>query len=80
MHTITVKIPDVLERRLSCAARKQHTTRSDLVRHAIENYVENDLPRQDRPTAFDLLGEFIGSVEGPEDLATGQRHLEGYGR
>ena len=80
MHTLTVKLPDALEHRLVSAAKKQHTTRSDLVRRAIENYVDNDLASEDRPTAFDLLHDFIGSVDGPEDLATDKRHLEGYGR
>ena len=31
-------------------------------------------------SCFDVMKEYIGSFEGPEDLATNPKYMEGYGR
>jgi len=79
MTTVTTKMPEALARKLGVAAKRQHTSRSALVRSAVEKYIEGDLPDASRPSAYDLIQEFAGTVEGPEDLSSNSRHMAGYG-
>jgi predicted transcriptional regulator len=79
MTTVTLKMPDVLARKLRVAADRQHVTRSALVRSAVARYIEEDLPDASQPSAYDLVEAFAGSVQGPRDLSTHPRHMEGYG-
>ena len=79
MTTITLKMPDVLVRKLAAAAERQQTSRSALVRTAVAKYIEEDLPEASQPSAYDLVEGFAGSLQGPHDLSTHPRHMEGYG-
>ena len=80
MNILTLKVSEDLDRTLRAVARKRGTSRSALVRAAIERYVNQDVPVAARPSTLDLVREFAGSVHGPADLATNPDHLEGYGR
>ena len=77
--TVTLKMPELLARKLGIAAKRQHTSRSALVRLAVAKYIEEDLPDTSQPSAYDLVGAFVGKVKGPHDLSTHPRHMEGYG-
>ena len=79
MTTVTLKMPEVLARKLGVAAKRQHTSRSALVRSAVAKYIEEDLPDASQPSAYDLVAPFAGSVGGPRDLSTNPAHMEGYG-
>lgn len=76
MRAISVKIPESLDRRLTEAARKQRTTRSDLMRKALEAFFTR------RPkSVLDLAGDLVGKWDDvPADLSTNPRHMEGYGK
>ena len=80
MNVLTLKVPADLDRTLRLVARKRGTSRSALVRAAIEKYIDQDIPATAKPSTFDLVREFAGSVHGPADLAVNPDHLEGYGR
>ena len=80
MTTVTLKMPDALATRLQLAAENQKTSRSDIVRRAVEKYIDHDLKTAEQPSAFDLVREFAGKVCGPPHLSTHPKHLEGYGR
>jgi predicted transcriptional regulator len=79
MTTLTLKVPEALARKIAVSAERQHTSRSDVVRRAVEKYVDQDLPDSAGPSAYDLAKDFAGSVEGPRDLSTHPRHMKGYG-
>lgn len=79
MRVITFKADEELAERLDALADEQHTSRSELIRHAIEQYVESEERVAEAPSAYEALKDVIGSVEGPEDLATNPKHMEGYG-
>ncbi len=81
MTTLTVKIPDALDRSIASAARRERVTKSELVRRAMAKYVSQ--PGKDRKfrSAFDLAGDLIGSVRGgPADLATNAKYMDDYGK
>ncbi len=80
MTVVTFKVPEALARKLRLAARNQQTSKSALVRRAVETYIDADLPSSARPSAYDLVSEFAGTVQGPRDLSTHRRHMTGYGK
>ena len=80
MPVVTLKVPEMLARKIRIAAQKQHTSRSAIVRRAIERYIDEDLPDTDQPSAYDLVKEFVGTVAGHQDLSTHPRHMDGYGK
>jgi hypothetical protein len=80
MTTLSLKIPKTLEAKLNSTARRRRTTKSIVVREALEDYLSRD--GQPSPSSFAALAkEFIGCVKGgPPDLATNKKHMKGFGR
>jgi len=75
MPTLSVKITKDLGARLAALARKRGTTRSAVVREALESW-EGVVAGSFAERARDLRG----TVDGPRDLSTNPRHLAGLGR
>lgn len=77
MKTISLKLPDELARRLEEAAGKHGQSKSALARAALEAYfAQQQIP----PGSFlEAVGDLIGCVEGPGDLSTNPKHMEGFG-
>lgn len=78
MTTISLKIPTTLEQRLANLARKRGTSRSEVVRSALERLVEDEDVRPGSCLA--LMSDLVGSVDGPSDLSYNKKRLEGFGR
>jgi predicted transcriptional regulator len=74
MRVISIKLPRDLEQELSRLARKSNSSRSAILRDALEQYA-NNRPRSVTAAA----GEVVGSVRAPRDLSTHKKHLVGYG-
>jgi hypothetical protein len=75
MKTITVKLPEVLAAWLSRRAKALGRPQSDLVREALER----SRTGQDGLSCHDVMADVCGTVEGPKDLSTNPRHLNGFG-
>jgi ABC-type amino acid transport substrate-binding protein len=81
MTTLTVKIPEALERSIAMAARRERVTKSELVRRAMTKYVAQTGEDRTFQSAIDLAGDLIGSVRGgPGDLATNAKYMDDYGK
>jgi Ribbon-helix-helix protein, copG family len=81
MATLTVKIPEALERRIAITARRERVTKSELVRRAMAKYVAQTREDNKFESALDLAGGLIGSVRGgPVDLATNAKYMDDYGK
>jgi predicted DNA-binding protein len=77
---ITVRVPVTLEARLRNRSRGKGQTPSDVVRLALENYLNET---SDLGSAYELADAagLIGCVgRAPKDLSTNRRHFEGFGR
>ena len=79
MRTITVKLPRALGERLGRAVVQRRSTRSAVVREAIEAYLAADAG-ETRGSCFDLASDLAGTVHGPSDLSSNRLRLRGYGR
>jgi hypothetical protein len=77
MPTVSLKIPDELDSKLSAAAHRRGWTKSELIRRAVAKFLPAAEPGDD--TFLERAGKLIGCVDGPADLSTNPRHLRGYG-
>lgn len=75
MRTVSFKLPEALDDALNDLARSRGTSRSALVREALES-----LSKGKRRSVTALASDLVGSVEGPTDLATNRKHMAGYGK
>lgn len=75
MRTVSFKIPEDLDDALNDLARTRKSSRSALVREALESMAKGK-----RRSVTALAGTLVGSVEGPSDLATNRKHMSGYGK
>ncbi len=71
---ISLRLPEPLLKRLNQEARRRRLRRSDLLRQALEAFLDGGAAMAgDRP--YDKIRDLIGSVSGgPPDL--GERHRE----
>jgi Arc/MetJ-type ribon-helix-helix transcriptional regulator len=79
MPTVTVKLPRPLAERLRRAVVRRRSTRSALVREAIEAHLAAEAGGTEA-SCFDLASDLAGAVSGPSDLSSNRRRLKGYGR
>ena len=73
---LTVRVPEDLERKLSRYAKKLRLKRSDIVRMAIERFLDETYVREEQ-CPYESVKNLIGSVaSGISDLGTAHRdHL-----
>lgn len=78
MKTISLKLPESLNGKLNRLAKQRDQSKSELVREALEQFLNGGLGSR-VVTVAELAGDLLGSAEGPSDLATNPKHMEGYG-
>lgn len=74
MRIVSIKLPEELDEQLTEIARRRNASRSAILREALEAFA-----RGWRRSVTQAAGDLIGSVHGPRDLATGSKHMAGYG-
>ena len=75
MRSVSFKLPQHLDDALSDLARRRKSSRSALVREALECLATSG--RRSVTAAVDGL---VGPLDGPTDLSTNPKHLAGYGK
>ena len=81
MITMTLKLPGGLHARLSAAARKIGTSKSEVARQALEAFLEDARRHRHRVgSCLDMAKDLAGSVKGPGDLSFNKRYLKDYGK
>lgn len=78
MKTITCKLSEKLDAQLEAVALEEGVSKSQIVRETLENRFGRIRGRK-APRAFDLVGDLSGSLEGPADLLTNPKYMEGFG-
>lgn len=80
MERINVRVNERLKEALEAEAREKGVRPSDIVRQALEDYMQQRTPRPDCRALAERLG-ILGSARGlPADLSTNPIHREGFGR
>ena len=75
MRTVSFKLSEQLDDALTDLARRRKSSRSALVREALEA-----LAKGKRRSVTAAVDELVSPVEGPSDLSTNPKHMVGYGR
>ena len=75
MRTVSFKLPEHLDDALSDLARRRKSSRSALVREAVES-----LATGQRRSVTAMVDELVGPLDGPADLSTNPKHLSFYGK
>jgi len=75
MRTVSFKLSEQLDDALSELARRRKSSRSALVREALEA-----LAKGKRRSVTAAVDELVTPVEGPADLSANPKHMIGYGR
>ena len=78
MKTIAVRLPEDLHARIESLAQRRCTSKSAVIRDAIEKMLARDEARQPG-TRLDLIADLVGCVKGPGDLSWNKRHLDEFG-
>ena len=74
MRTISIKLPEELDRALTELAKKRRASRSALLRQALEAF-----PKSEATSVSEAADDLAGSLEGPKDLSSSSKHMKGYG-
>jgi len=75
MRTVSFKLPERLDDALSDLARRRKSSRSAIVREALEA-----LAKGKRRSVTAAVDELVPPLDGPADLSTNPTHMVGYGR
>jgi len=78
MKTISLKVKDDLLRKLEGTARQRGQSKSDVVRAALEQFL-NGQPAITPGSALEAAGPWVGCCEGPGDLSTNPKYMQGFG-
>jgi metal-responsive CopG/Arc/MetJ family transcriptional regulator len=77
MRAISLKLPEELDQKLTTLARRRKSSRSAVMRQALEAFTEGVSGKSSVTAA---AGDLVGSLRGPGDLATAAEHMAGYGK
>ena len=84
MKAISLRLPDRLHAQLEREAKRQGRSKSAVLREVVEQSLKShprgNGRRRQRPLTFlEAAGDLIGCVEGPSDLSTNPKYMEGFG-
>ena len=81
MKTVSLKLPDTLDRQLEREARKRQSSKAAVVKAAIRLYLRQNGAATDSASAFDAGKGIWGSIKGgAADLRCHPKHMEGFGQ
>ena len=78
MASLSLKLSAALLAKLEALARQRRTTRSAVLREALDLYFANGAGRP-KVSAYDLAKDLCGILEGKRDSATNPKYMEGFG-
>ena len=79
MKGISIKLPEPMFRTLTRTAEQRGVSVSLLVREAIDAFMARGPKKSAKGSFLDVAGDLVGCVDGPPDLATNPKYMEGFG-
>jgi hypothetical protein len=77
MSSVAVKLSEDLDCRLTALAKRRRTSRAAVMREALAALVAREEPPL---TVGEIAADLIGALEGPGDLSTNPKRMEGFGQ
>ena len=74
--TMTLKISPEMDAKLAAEARRRRVSKSRVAREMIDAGLKK---RRPRVSLYDRIRDIAGSLEGPGDLSTNPKYMEGFG-
>ncbi len=78
MTTISLKIPDMVNQKISQVAEKRGINKSQLIRQALERMLESK--DSISSSCLEAASGLAGSLNGPIDLSSDKKHMNGFGK
>lgn len=80
MSTLSIKLPKVIDEKLTTAARKRKKAKTTVIVEALQAYFASE--EEQTLTVAELAKDYIGALndDGPADLSYNKKYLAGYGR
>lgn len=78
MKAISLKLPDPLFHDLTQRAKTSTSSQSEIIRIALAAYLQRDV-QPTTASCADRAQRWTGSMDGPADLSTNPKYLEGFG-
>ncbi len=78
MKTVSLKLPESLDDRLTAVAAERSETKSAVVREALETYLREGKGARTR-SCLALASDLVGCVPGPPDLSFHAKHMKDFG-
>ena len=75
-----MKLTPEQKARIKRLAEREQTTAKQAILGLVDRALQNAEGEAQPGSFLDGLQHLVGSVEGPEDLSTHVRHMEGFGR
>ena len=79
MTTLSLKLPEAVAARLAAVARKRNQSKSAVVRAILDECL-TETESAAQGSCLEVAADLAGSVAGPRDLSSHERHLRGYGK
>ena len=78
MKSLSLKLPDALDAKLGSLAERRRSTKSELLREALEAGLVSG-QRLPEVSCYDLSKHLCGCIEGRPDSATNEEYMRGFG-
>lgn len=78
MKAISLKLPDPLFHDLTQRAKTSTSSQSEIIRIALAAYLQRDV-QPTTASCADRAQRWTGIMDGPADLSTNPKYLEGFG-
>ena len=75
MTTVSLKLPELLLREIEQEAATRGVAKSAIIRDCIERTLEKTKKPKRRVSCLELMGDWVGSFNGPRDLSANRRYL-----
>ncbi len=80
MKTLSFKIPETLDQRITLEVARRKIGKSALLREAVEQHLSKPSASRKRQSFLDLAGDLVGKRQGPGDLSTNPKYLRDFGK
>lgn len=78
MKALSLKLSDTTFHRLSSEVVRRHTSRSEIIRRAIEYYFEHEQDAVEN-SFYEAASSLCKKFKGPLDISINKKHFQGFG-